>query len=72
MAPIFHKLLVEQNKIKTPVTILNIGGIANITSINNKFELTKFLRKNLVSNEIIIGMGAGLISQWMRELKNNL
>ena len=43
-----------------------------VVIINNKFELTKFLRKNLVSNEIIIGMGAGLISQWMRELKNNL
>jgi anhydro-N-acetylmuramic acid kinase len=29
LTPIFHKLLVEQNKIKTPVIILNIGGITN-------------------------------------------
>ena len=26
----------------------------------------------LINNEIIIGMGAGSISQWMRELKFNL
>ena len=33
LTPIFHKLLVEQNKIKTPVIILNIGGIANYTLV---------------------------------------
>ena len=30
------------------------------------------LKKNLISNEIIIGMGAGLISKWMNELKTDL
>ncbi len=33
LTPIFHKLLVEQNKIKTPVIILNIGGITNYTLV---------------------------------------
>ena len=37
--------------------------------LNNFQDLQKFLRKNLISNEIIIGMGAGLISKYMRELK---
>tara|TARA_B100001996_G_C18589267_1_gene565407 strand:- start:17 stop:1117 length:1101 start_codon:yes stop_codon:yes gene_type:complete len=56
LAPIFHKLLVKQNKIKLPVTILNIGGISNITSINDKFEILS----------ADIGPGNCLIDRWMR------
>ena len=40
--------------------------------VRNQIELIKFLKKNLISNEIIIGMGAGLISKWMNELKTML
>ena len=40
--------------------------------VKNEIELNNFLRKNLISNEIIIGMGAGLISKWMTGLKNSL
>tara|TARA_B100001029_G_scaffold171729_1_gene168801 strand:+ start:44 stop:1135 length:1092 start_codon:yes stop_codon:yes gene_type:complete len=61
LAPVFHKLLVKKYKIKTPVTILNIGGIANITSINKKYQL--------VSSEDI-GPGNCLIDRWVR-LKSN-
>ena len=32
-------------------------------------EIGNYLKKNLISNEIIIGMGAGSISKWMKELK---
>ncbi len=35
-------------------------------------EIEKYLKKNLISDEIIIGMGAGAISKYMRELKNLL
>ncbi len=35
-------------------------------------EIEKYLKKNLTSNEIIIGMGAGSISKYMRELQNLL
>ena len=28
-----------------------------------------YLKKNLISNEMIIGMGAGVISRWMQRLK---
>ena len=35
-------------------------------------ELETYFKKNLISDEIIIGMGAGLISKYMRELKVNL
>ncbi len=35
-------------------------------------EIEKYFKKNLKSDEIIIGMGAGSISKYMRELKNRL
>ena len=43
-----------------------------VVLVKNQIELSNYLRKNLISNEIIIGMGAGSISQWMRELKFSL
>ena len=38
--------------------------------IKNHYELASFLKKNLIKDEIIIGMGAGQISKWMGDLKN--
>ncbi len=35
-------------------------------------ELSNFLKKNLISDEIIIGMGAGIISKWIVGLKFSL
>ena len=40
--------------------------------VKNQEELSKYFRKNLINDEVIIGMGAGSISQWMRELKTSL
>ena len=40
--------------------------------IKDQKELEKYLKKNLIKNELIIGMGAGAISKWMRELKSVL
>ena len=40
--------------------------------IKNEIELRKYMQKNLISNEITVGMGAGSISKWMRELKNKI
>ncbi len=37
--------------------------------VKNEKELCNFFKKNLISNEIIIGMGAGLISKWITGLK---
>ena len=36
--------------------------------INDSIQLSKFLKKNLYGKKIVIGMGAGSISNWMREL----
>ena len=37
--------------------------------VKNEIQLVKYFKKNLLSNEIIIGMGAGVISKWMNNLK---
>ena len=36
--------------------------------INNKHELARFIKKNFYGKKIAIGMGAGSISSWLREL----
>ena len=40
--------------------------------VKNEVELCKYFKKNLFSNEIIIGMGAGIISKWILGLKSSL
>ena len=56
LAPIFHKLLIKQKKINLPAIILNIGGIANITLVDENFKLTS----------MDIGPGNCLIDKWIR------
>ena len=56
LAPIFHELIVKKKKLNLPSTILNIGGISNITTINDKFEIS--------SSDI--GPGNCLIDRWIR------
>jgi anhydro-N-acetylmuramic acid kinase len=59
LTPVFHRLLVKQNKIKLPVCILNIGGIANATVIKN------YNYKEIKSNDL--GPGNCLIDAWVRK-----
>ena len=40
--------------------------------INNEKELAKYAKHNIYGNKIVIGMGAGSISNWIRELKQLL
>ena len=40
--------------------------------IKNEIELSRYFKKNLINDEIIIGMGAGTISKWMASLKFSL
>ena len=40
--------------------------------VKNEAELGKYFKKNLIKDEIIIGMGAGSISKWMLGLKSFL
>ena len=36
--------------------------------VNDQFQLAKFIKSNIYGKKIVIGMGAGSISSWMREL----
>ena len=36
--------------------------------IDDKFQLAKFIKSSIYGKKIVIGMGAGSISNWMREL----
>ena len=40
--------------------------------IKNEKDLTKYFKKNLISDEVVVGMGAGSISKWIYNLKNIL
>jgi UDP-N-acetylmuramate--alanine ligase len=43
-----------------------------VVIVKNELDLTRYFKKNLINNEIVIGMGAGSISKWMYNLKDNL
>ena len=40
--------------------------------VKNEENLNIFLNKNFTNNEIVIAMGAGTISQWIRSISKNL
>ncbi len=61
LSPIFHQTIIKQKRINPPVCILNIGGISNLTLIND------LKHENLVSKDI--GPGNCLIDEWMRRNK---
>ncbi len=59
LTPVFHQLLVTQQKIDLPICVLNIGGISNITIINEPIGSMKIYSKD-------IGPGNCLIDEWIR------
>ena len=63
LASIFHHLVCLQNEIKLPVCFLNIGGISNITIINDRNDLSQLVSKD-------IGPGNCLIDSWVRKNSN--
>ncbi len=69
LTPIFHKLISKMinNKFKNefPISIINIGGITNVTQIINK---NNDLEKNLYAYDI--APGNCLIDEWIRNNSN--
>ena len=55
----FSKLIAKRSK-------------TQVININNKLELKNFFKRNLFEDEIVICMGAGSISNWIREISNDL
>jgi len=55
----FSKLISKKSKIQ-------------VININDKLDLKKYLQKNLFDDEMVICMGAGNISNWIREIGSTL
>ncbi len=55
----FAKLLAKNSNVKTFL-------------VHDKNNLAKFVKQNIRGNKIVIGMGAGSISNWIKELPNIL
>ena len=62
LTPIFHQLILRQNKINVPSCVLNIGGISNITFVS-KVSSYDFTSRD-------IGPGNCLIDSWVRKNSN--
>jgi anhydro-N-acetylmuramic acid kinase len=57
LVPVFHRALAEAAGLESPVAILNIGGVANVTLIDRDGTLIAF----------DTGPGNALLDDWMRE-----
>ena len=53
----FAKLIIKNSKVK-------------LIQIENEIQLKRFVKQNSFGQKIYIGMGAGSISNWMKNLKN--
>ena len=51
----FAKEIVKNSKVK-------------LFMVDNQYELAKFIKSNIYGKKIVVGMGAGTISAWMKEL----
>ena len=52
--------------------LISKSSKVQVIIIQGELDLIKYFRKNLIKDEVVIGMGAGSISKWMYNLKNNL
>ena len=64
LTPIFHQLIASKIKIELPVCFLNIGGISNVTIINDTLNFSKIFSQD-------IGPGNCLIDSWVRKNSEN-
>ena len=55
----FSKLITKKSK-------------TQVVNINDQLELKNFFKRNLFKDEVIICMGAGSISSWIREISKEL
>lgn len=55
LAPVYHLARAEASGLRPPLAVLNLGGVANITTLDREGRVTAF----------DTGPGNGLIDQWM-------
>ena len=64
-----NKYKFNQNKFSQ---LISKKSDVQVVNVNNQLDLKNYLKKNLISNEIVISMGAGSISNWIREISAEL
>ena len=57
LVPVFHRALAHASRLKPPLAVLNVGGVANVTFIDGANQLLAF----------DTGPGNALLDDWMRE-----
>ena len=70
MCPIYtagEKIKLGINYIKFAKEIIKNSKV-KLFLVSDNIELAKFIKKNMYGKKIVIGMGAGSISNWMRKL----
>ena len=55
----FAKEIAERSKVK-------------VYLVKDQYQLSKFVKQHIYGDKVVIGMGAGSISSWMRELPKYL
>ena len=58
------KIYFKPNSLNDLIKFLKLYGD------NNNFDLVKYVKQNIYGDKIVIGMGAGSISNWIRDLPN--
>lgn len=56
LAPVYHRALAQKARLELPVVVVNLGGVANITLVDENLGLTA----------LDTGPANGLMDQWMR------
>jgi UDP-N-acetylmuramate-alanine ligase len=51
---------------------ISVKSNVPIVVIKDEFNLEVFLKKNLMKNDIVVSMGAGNISSWIRNISKNI
>ena len=70
LCPIYsagEKIKLGFNYIKFAKEIIKNSKV-KLFMVDDNFQLAKFIKKNMYGKKIVIGMGAGTISNWMRTL----
>ena len=57
------------SKLLCHIELIAKSSKVQVVNIEDKKDLAKYLQKNLINDEIVIGLGAGSISKWMYNLK---
>jgi UDP-N-acetylmuramate--alanine ligase len=52
--------------------LINKNSKKDVICIENQFDLERFIKRHTHGNEVVVCMGAGSISSWIREIAVNL